>query len=211
MLARILVPALLLAVSLSATAAELQILGLFRDMVILRVDGTQYTLRRGESAPEGIKLIAANSEQAVLEIDGRQARYELGTHISASFAPRLSSRAMIRSRNGMYAVQGYINGQTVQFVVDTGASYVVLDAGLAQSLGIDYRQGQPSWATTANGRARIYRLRLDSVQVGEIVLHDVEAAILDQNVIGGALLGMSFLNRVQMKNEGQILLLHQKW
>ena len=52
-------------------AADILVLGLFKDMAILRVDGKQYKLRTGEASPEGIKLIAADSEQAVLEIDGR--------------------------------------------------------------------------------------------------------------------------------------------
>ena len=53
-------------------AADMLVLGLFKDMAILRVDGVQYKLRIGETSPQGIKLIKADSEQAVLEINGQQ-------------------------------------------------------------------------------------------------------------------------------------------
>jgi aspartyl protease family protein len=90
-------------------AVDIVVLGLFKDMAILRVDGKQYKLRTGEALPQGIKLIAADSEQAVLEIDGRRETYVLGSHISATFTAPEKAGAMIRPINGMYHVAGFIN------------------------------------------------------------------------------------------------------
>jgi aspartyl protease family protein len=193
-------------------AADILVLGLFKDMAILRVDGKQYKLRTGEASPEGIKLIAADSEQAVLEIDGRRETYRLGSHISATFSAPEKAGAMIRPVNGMYQVSGFINRQPVDFLVDTGASSIAINANLARKLGINFRyEGEEGYSSTASGYARIYKLKLDSVQIGDIVVNNVEAAVLEGDFPTTALLGMSFLNRVNMKRDGELLVLEKKW
>ena len=193
-------------------AADILVLGLFKDMAILRVDGKQYKLRTGEASPEGIKLIAADSEQAILEIDGQRKTYQLGSHISATFSAPEKAGAMIRPVNGMYPVSGFINRQPVDFLVDTGASSIAINAKLARKLGINFRyEGEEGYSSTASGYARIYKLKLDSVQVGDIILNDVEAAVLEGDFPTTALLGMSFLNRVNMKRDGELLVLEKKW
>jgi len=193
-------------------AADILVLGLFKDMVILRVDDKQYKLRIGEASPEGIKLIEANSEQAVLEIDGQQETYGLGSHISSKFSAPEKASAIIRPTNGMYQVSGFINRQPVDFLVDTGASSIAMNANLARKLGINFRyEGEEGYSSTASGYAKIYKLKLDSVQIGDIVVNNVEAAVLDGDFPTTALLGMSFLNRVNMKRDGQLLMLEKKW
>ncbi len=193
-------------------AADILVLGLFKDMAILRVEGKQYKLRTGETSPEGIKLIAADSEQAVLEIDGQQETYRLGSHISATFSAPEKAGAMIRPVNGMYLVSGFINRQPVDFLVDTGASSIAINAKLARRLGINFRyEGEEGYSSTASGYARIYKLKLDSVQIGDIILNNVEAAVLEGDFPTTALLGMSFLNRVNMKRDGELLVLEKKW
>ena len=193
-------------------AADIVVLGLFRDMAILRVDGTQYKLRSGETSPEGIKLISANSEEAILEINGQRETYKLGSHVSLSFTPPVKSGALIRPVNGMYKVHGFINRQPVEFLVDTGASSIAMNANQARKLGINFRyEGEEGYSSTASGYAKIYKLKLDSVQIGDIVLRNDEAAVLEGNFPTETLLGMSFLNRVNMKRDGQLLMLEQKW
>lgn len=195
-----------------ARSADIVVLGLFKDMAILRVDGKQYKLRTGETSPEGIKLIAADSDQALLEIAGHQEVYRLGSHISATFAAPEKTGALIRPLNGMYHVSGFINRQPVDFLVDTGATYVALNANQARKLGINFRyEGEEGYSSTASGYARIYKLKLDSVQIGDIVLNNVEAAVLEGDFPTTALLGMSFLNRVHMKRDGELLVLEKKW
>jgi len=195
-----------------AEAANIVVLGLFHDMVILRVGEEQIKLRKGQTSPQGIKLISAESDYAVLEIEGKRDTYKLGHHVSASFAKSNKARALIQLDRGMYKVQGFINRQPVEFLVDTGATWVAFSADQARKLGIDYvYQGTPGWASTASGRARFYKIKLKSVQIGEIILHNVEAGVLEGSSPDTALLGMSFLNRVNMKHEGQLLRLEQKW
>jgi len=193
-------------------AADILVLGLFKDMAILRVDDKQYKLRIGEASPEGIKLIAADSEQAVLEINGQRETYGLGTHVSSSFSAPEKAGAIIRPNNGMYQVSGFINRQPVDFLVDTGASSIAMNANQARKLGINFRyEGEEGYSSTASGYAKIYKLKLDSVQIGDIVVNNVEAAVLEGDFPTTALLGMSFLNRVNMKRDGQLLMLEKKW
>lgn len=195
-------------------AADITVMGLFSDMAIIKVGGQQHKLRRGESTPQGIKLLRADSEQAVFLVNGKKQTLSLGStsSISTSFAKRDKTEARIMRRHGMYSVAGSINKQPVKFLVDTGASSVAMNRDTAKRLGIDFRyKGTPGWANTANGPVKTYRVKLDSVRVGEIELTNIQGAVLDGASPREILLGMSFLNRVEMQREGELLLLRKKW
>ena len=92
-----------------------------------------------------------------------------------------------------------------------GATTIALSSGDATRLGIDYRKGRPGMMGTANGVATAYALKLDTVRVGDIVLNNVDAAVLEGNPMPFALLGMSFLNRMEMKREGQTMVLIRRF
>ena len=204
----------LLSKSSFVAAADITVMGLFTDMVIIKVDGQQHKLRKGESTPQGIKLLRADSEQAVFLVKGKKQTLSLGSTsgISTSFAKREKTEARIMRRHGMYSVAGSINKQPVKFLVDTGASSVAMNRNTAKKLGIDFRyKGTPGWANTANGPVKTYRVKLDSVRVGEIELTNVQGAVLDGSSPRYILLGMSFLNRVEMQRDGELLLLRKKW
>jgi aspartyl protease family protein len=85
-----------------------------------------------------------------------------------------------------------------------------LPANDAVRLGIDYRKGRPGMIHTANGPAPAWRVKLDSVRVGGIVLQNVDALVLEQG-LDVALLGMSFLNRVEMFRSGDSMTLKRRF
>lgn len=115
-------------------------------------------------------------------------------------------------QHGMYSVAGSVNNQPVNFLVDTGATWVAMNSATARRLGIDFRyKGTQGWVNTANGPAKTYKVMLDRVRVGEIELSNVEGAVLDGSSPHEILLGMSFLNRVEMQRQGELLLLRKKW
>ena len=204
---------LLILFSLPLAAVEdITVLGLFADKAMLRIDGTQRLLRVGQQSPEGVKLIAADSEQATIEINGRQRRLQLGTHISSQFVAAKVKRVQIwPDSNGMYSVNGSINGGSVGFLVDTGANTIALNANDAKRLNIDYKaKGQRVMGETASGTSWVYLLTLDTVSVGQIKLYDVEAIVFDGPHPRNALLGLTFLNRIDMKRDGIMLTLEQK-
>lgn len=194
-----------------AYAETIYVFGLFKDMAILEVNGKQRKLRKGDSSPEGITLISADSEAAVLEVNGERKRYSLGSRFSTKFAKKRRTEARIWPNKGMYAVPGSINQQPVSFLLDTGATWVAMNARVAKRLGINYRYlGKEGRANTASGTARIFMVNLENVRVGEIELKNVQGAVIEGDSTDDVLLGMSFLNRVDFKREGQMMLLQSK-
>ncbi len=201
---------LLVAAPLSA-APKVVVLGLFKDRAVLEVNGKRRVLAVGQLTPEGIRLLAADSDAAVLEIDGQQQRLALGTQIGGSYqAPAMREVQLWPDNEGMYNVSGTINGQPVDFLVDTGATYVAMNAGEARRLGIDYRVvGERGMVTTASGTAPVFQVKLDKVQVGELVVYNVAAVVLEGDQPEQALLGMSFLGRLELQRQGALMLLRQ--
>lgn len=191
---------------------DIVVLGLFKDKAVLTIDGNRRVLKSGERSPEGVRLVSADSEAAVLEVDGRTRRHLLGTHIGSRYtAPSMREVQLWPDAAGMYRTTGSINGRTIDFLVDTGATNVALNANQARRLGIDYRlNGKVGMASTASGMSRYWAVRLDAVRIGDILLRNVDAAILEGNFPTQALLGMSFLGRLEMMREADALRLRQK-
>ena len=205
---------ILLSLAGAATAVDkITVVGLFKDTAIVVIDGTRRLLRSGDTSPEGVTLISASSKEAVLEIDGKQKHYGLGGQIGGSYArPALAKVRIWPTPNSMYLVLGSINGYPVKFIVDTGATLVSLSGREAKRLGIDYRVvGTPGQSSTASGIEKIYTVNLDRVKVGDIELRNVLGAVHDGDFPPAALLGMSFLSRLNMRQDGQVLELELKY
>lgn len=199
-------------VSVNINATEIMVLGLFKNKAIVNIDGKQRVLKVGKKSPEGVILISADSDVAILSVDGKEQEYKLGRHVGTSFKKKKQAEAKIMPVNGMYTTQGFINGHPVNFLVDTGATWIAMNSNQARSLGINFRYiGKRGRVSTANGVVPVYRIQLDKVRVGEIELTHVEAGVLEGNSPSEVLLGNSFLNRVEMLRQGQVMLLRQKF
>ena len=186
--------------------------GLFTNMAVVTIDGKQRTLKPGKPSPEGVLLISADSKEAVIEIDGKQETYTLGTHIGGSFKPSDDSIKVTIAPDlgGMYLVNGSINNHQVKFLVDTGATLISMNKHDAKRLGIHYRmKGIPASSVTASGHAKTYLVNLKKVKVGSIELNDVSASVHDSSFPDVILLGNSFLNRVSMSRDGELLQLEK--
>jgi aspartyl protease family protein len=188
--------------------------GLFQDKAIVTIDGKQRVLKKGKASPEGVLLIEANSKQAVIEIDGEQETYKLGTHIGNTFKKPTSGKKLILTPDagGMYNISGAINGSHVSFVVDTGATLVSMNSNVAKKLGLDYKlNGKKSVSYTASGKDNIYVVNLKKVKIGDIELRNVKGAVHEGGFPVVTLLGMSFLGKLDMKREGRIMELEKKY
>ncbi|MDX1593958.1 MAG: TIGR02281 family clan AA aspartic protease [Gammaproteobacteria bacterium] len=180
--------------------------GLFKDRAVVEIDGRQRLLKVGETSPEGVKLIAADSRRAILEIDGERAEYPLGDRIQTGFpAPTEKVVRVPLSPNGQYLQPGLINGRPVTFQVDTGASAVALSSDLAERIGIDYLKGEKQRVLSASGMTYAYAITLDEVDVGGIVQRNVRAAVLEGQLPRWPLLGMTFLHGVDISKSGTLL------
>lgn len=195
----------------SLAVDKIKVVGLFKDKAVIIIDGKQHVLRKNTTSPEGVTLISANSNEAILEVDGEQKSYTLGNQVSIKFSETEPGRTVsIAPTNELYLVNGSINDFQVQFLVDTGASSVAMNRQTAKRLGLNFRMdGQEGLSETASGYSKIYVVNLEKVTVGDIVLEDVEGVVHDSEFPRIILLGNSFLSKVHLRREGQLLLLEQ--
>ncbi len=112
-----------------------------------------------------------------------------------------------RNRYNHYVVNGDINQQKVTFLLDTGATDVSVPESIANEIGL--KRGVPQQVGTANGTITVYRTRLNTLRIGDIVLYNVAASI-NQHMEGvGVLLGMSALKDIEFTQRGEQLTLKQ--
>lgn len=119
--------------------------------------------------------------------------------------------AITAREGGQFDVSTLVNGTHVNMLADTGATVIALNNSDAQRVGIDLaRLRYTVPVSTANGRAMSARVRLKTVSVGGIELHDVEALVTKPGALRGSLLGMSFLGRIgSFEISGERLLLRE--
>jgi len=198
-----------------SAATQVQVVGLFPEAAVLLVDGQRKLVRAGQTGPGGVQVVSVDRSGALLRVDGVERRYELSRDLGsgsgyAAPAPR-GQVSIARGAGGHYWVAGSINGQTVQFMVDTGASAVAMNDAQARALNIDYRVvGQPMVVSTASGTERGWRVMLDRVKIGPLDVLGVQAVVLEGGAPTQALLGMSFLSRVGWREEQGMLILEAR-
>ena len=185
-----------------------------KSKAIVLIDGARRVLVQGETSPEGVRLIATDTqrEQAVVEIGGRREALQLGVVISAFGAGGAGAVTLYAEPNGYFYATGSINGSPVRFLVDTGATTIAINSKEAERLGIDYkRHGKAGVAGTAGGLVQMYAVKLTSVEIGAIRLHNVDAGVIEGHFPREALLGMSFLGRLDMRRDGEKMELTQRY
>lgn len=112
-----------------------------------------------------------------------------------------------RNRFGHYVVNGMINHREVEFMLDTGATGVVVPLHLAKQLSL--KQGRSIRVQTANGAVNAFAVKLKSVSIGDISLPDVNAIVNPADQSDVVLLGMSFLKHIEFTQRGDTLILRQ--
>lgn len=112
-----------------------------------------------------------------------------------------------RNAYGHYVTSGTINGNPVVFLLDTGATNVAIPESIATEMGL--KAGQSIIVKTANGNAKAYRTRLDSVAIGDIKMYDLSATILSNMHGNEVLLGMNFLKHFEIIQKGKTLTIKQ--
>jgi aspartyl protease family protein len=203
--------ALALALASLPAAADVALIGTFgRSAAILSIDsGPPKTVKVGQRAG-AVTLISVEQDRAVIEVDGKRRVLERGQTYSSGAAPGPQSVTLSAGAGGHFFTEGQVNGGAIRFVVDTGATSVAIPGSDASRLRIDYRKGRLVATATAGGRTPAYQVTLDTIRVGGIELHNVEAIVIEQG-LPIALLGNSFLNRTEMRREGQTMTLIRRF
>lgn len=202
---------MILVVALTAEAQDVRLKALFGSSAMLEVDGRQRVLKTGQQSPEGIKLLEATTEYARIEIDGGEQKLTLEAPVAASYAgaERAEVRLVADSR-GHFSTSAWVNGRRVPVLVDTGATSIAFNYPTARSLGLNLDRARPIRVSTANGIARAYKLKLNSVAIGGIKLHNVDATVHADDFPQITLLGNSFLSRVDMEQQRGLLILRAR-
>jgi aspartyl protease family protein len=198
----------------NAAAAQVALIGVIGDKAaVLALDGGDpKTVKVGQKW-NGITVLQVEKERATVEIDGKKRVLQIGQHYRSEAAMAAGDRQTVTlaaDASGHYFADGAINGVPMRFVVDTGATSIAIPAADAQRLGIDYRKGERGQVHTANGTVAAYRVRFDTVKLGAIELAGVEGVVIERGLSIG-LLGMSFLSRVEMKRDGQNMVLIRRF
>ena len=208
---------LILAQCAPLSAADVNLNGVVGNKALLVIDSAKPRwLAVGETTPQGVKLISVSGDTAVVEEGGKRQSLRLGEsrRLNAGGAAATAgvSRVKINADGrGHFVTTGQINGQSVKFLVDTGASYISMGSGEAKRLGLKYLDGEKTNISTANGVVRSYRVKLDEVRLGDVTLNNVDGMVLADDSLPIVLLGMSFLNRMEMTRDGEQMVLKKRF
>lgn len=187
---------------------------------LLVIDGQPQVLAVGATA-RGVRLerltdgeaqVLVGGERLTLRLGGSPARLA-GTGGAGTPAEPAAgdgrSIVLPMGPGGHFGGQGQINGRSVRFLVDTGATTVALSQAEASRIGLDWRRGQPQLTQTANGTVPVHALTLDSVRIGTVELANVAAVVVPAEM-PAVLLGNSFLNRFTMQRQNDVMRLEKK-
>jgi aspartyl protease family protein len=173
-------------------------------------DGGPVTIEVGETI-EGVKLLSANRDGAVLSAGGTTETLPLVADLPSEHATERSSIVTLSAdARGQFVTSGTVNGRSVNFLVDTGANLTVISRADAIRIGLDYGRGKAATAQTPNGVVRGWQVSLGSVRIGDVTEHDVDAMVIDNDTMPVGLLGMSFLGRFDMQRRGATLVLRTR-
>jgi len=199
--------ALLLALAAAAVhATTVMVIALDQGRAQVIIDGVVVReLRSGQTSPEGVRLVSADRNRAVLDVAGREIALGLGQSTLATAALRADP-------HGQFFTTARINGIGTAAVIDTGATLVTLSRDEAQRLSINLAGASRVEISTAGGPRFGYRVNLGSVDVGGITLRNVEALVMEggREQLPVTLIGMSFLNGVEMHRAGDTLTLSRR-
>jgi len=192
---------------LAAPAQNVSLAGQMGNKALLVIDGQTQTLAVGDSA-RGVRLVQLQGETAVVERGGVQSTLRVGgapARLAGGVAISAAREIVIPvGPGGHFVTTGAINGRAVQFMVDTGATLVALGQAEADRIGLDYRSGQRVQTHTANGSAPGYLVTLTSIRVGEVEIANVGAVVVPAPM-PLVLLGNSFLSRMQMRRDNDVM------
>lgn len=180
---------------------------------LLVIDGKPRHVAVGTTV-DGIRLLSVTGNEAVVEVKGKRlvlhlgdAQVNLGGQASQGGGKQI---VLTAESGGHFHANGSINGRSVHFMVDTGATMVAMDKYEADRLGVDYKNGRRGMSRTANGDIPFYATKLASVRVGDVQVYDVDAIVLPAPM-PFILLGNSFLTRFQMKRENDVMTLDLRY
>ena len=210
---RVLLAAALTLLPCWALAQTVSLSGSLGDKALLLIDGKPRTVAVGATV-QGVKLLSVKGSDAVVEVGGKRVTLALGgaqANLGGGGSDGTGSQIVLTAGlGGHFTTGGSINGKAVNFLVDTGATSVSMSENVAERIGLDFRKGRKSMASTANGAVPIHVVSLSVVRVGDVQVYNVDAVVVPAPM-EQVLLGNSFLTRFQMRRENDTLTLERRF
>jgi aspartyl protease family protein len=195
-----------------AAAQQVVLAGRMGERALLVIDGQAVTVGVGQSS-SGVKLKRWLGADAEIERGGQVLllRADGAPATVGGAAPRAAAREVVMAAGpgGHFTAQGSINGKSVRFMVDTGATLVALGRDDAERMGLDLGGARIAMMQTANGTVASQLVTLNSVRVGDLELNNVGAVVMP-HPMPMVLLGNSFLSRLQMRRENDVMRLERR-
>ncbi len=209
---------LLLAAALAggaSAAQEVALQGMLGSKALLMVGGGAPKAVAPGETHQGVRVVSTSGDQAVVEVGGKRLTLRVGEAPAsvgqAGPAPGSGQRIVLTAGSGGHFItEGSINGRATQFLVDTGATVVGMSVGEAERLGVDWKSGQAVRMSTANGTTAGWRVKLASLRIRDVQVHEVDA-VVTQSSMPYVLLGNSFLNRFQMRRDNDQMVLERRF
>jgi aspartyl protease family protein len=199
--------------SQALSETRLNVVGLFSGKALVSINGGSPESIAAGQTKNGVKLISANSESATFLVEGKRQTLKMGQAASvAGNAGPVNNNpvSLYADSRGHFTGNLSINGASLKYLVDTGATTVALNSGDAKFAKIDYEKGEKVPVNTANGVVTAYLVKLNTLKIGTIILNNVEAVVNEGGSPEVVLLGMSALNKLDMKRDNSTMTLTKK-
>ena len=192
-------------------AQDVGLAGIMGSKAMLMINGGEPQAVPIGQTLDGVKVLSVQGEQVMIEIGGKKRPLRVGQYaVGAANGDGSGKIIMTADGQGHFYTTGTINGTSVRFLVDTGATMISLGMNDARRVGVDFNRGEKALTNTANGQAVVSKVQLDTVRIGDVTLHNV-GALIHQTDMPIALLGMSFLNRMEMQRDGSTMTLKKRF
>lgn len=201
-----------LALPLGAVAADqsIALAGVLGSKALLVVDGSAPRAVGPGETHQGVKVLSVTRDEATVEVQGARRLLRLGESPVALGSSGSGKRIVLMADNqGHFINTGTINGKQMKYMVDTGASVVAIGRPDAERMGIKVDDSQKVIMSTANGSATGWRVRLNSVRLGDVEVLGVTAVIMPEGM-PFVLLGNSFLTQFQMTRTNDQMVLEKR-
>lgn len=207
--------ALLASILVTSVHAEtrLNVVGLFSGKALVSINGSAPQSIAAGQTKNGVKLIAADSESATFLVEGKRQTLKMGqaASVAGNAGPANNTPvSLYADSRGHFTGNMSINGASLKYLVDTGATTVALNSGDAKFAKIDYEKGEKVPVNTANGVVTAYLVKVNTLKIGTIILNDVDVIVNEGGSPEIVLLGMSALNKLDMKRDNSIMTLTKK-
>ena len=197
------------------TLAEtrLNVVGLFSGKALVSINGSAPQSIGVGQTKNGVKLISADSESATFMVEGKRQTLKMGqaASVAGSAGPVSNDPvSLYADSRGHFTGTLSINGVSLKYLVDTGASTVAMNSGDAKFAKIDYEKGEKVPVNTANGMVMAYLVNVNTLKIGTITLNNVDVIVNEGGSPAMVLLGMSALNKLDMRRDNSVMTLTKK-